>query len=240
MSQPTDNDENDPDLIEIKTVLIGESGVGKTSIIKQFVHHEFDQEISSSLSGLYSSKKMVYKSINKNIKFDIWDTAVQEIYRSLAKIFYKDAKVIIFVYDITNKKTFDEIKKYWYKQIKANSIQNAILAVVGNKYDLYDSQDVNDDKVQEYADSIGAIFQLTSAKSNYGIKTLFKNIGKKYFDPDFDYKLSEDIEKQIFNNKKDDYKRKTREGSYDDFGLSIDSVKLNNEVKEEKKRRYCC
>ena len=175
------NDENDKDLLTIKTVLIGDSGVGKTSIINQFTKNEFDSEIEASISSQYNSKIINIKEIEKEIKFDIWDTAGQEIYRSLAKIFYKDSKIIILVYDITNKKSFDGIKQYWYKQV--SSISNnthPILALVGNKSDLYNNQDVNDEEALKYAESIGAIFQKISAKSNNGIDTLFKNVGRKF------------------------------------------------------------
>ena len=81
----------------IKVVLLGESAVGKTSIITRFVENKFKQDTMSSLSANFVSKKIEIGN-NKSIKFDIWDTAGQEKYRALAKIFLRGAKIILIVY----------------------------------------------------------------------------------------------------------------------------------------------
>jgi small GTP-binding protein len=195
----------------IKVVLLGEAGVGKTSIIHQFTYHKFDPDCISSISAQFISKTIEYKGYGA-IKYDIWDTAGQERYRSMAKIFYKDAKVIIFVYDITSESTFDGMKDYWYEQTKINCERDAILAVVANKNDLYGDQVVSDEIGQNFADDIGAIFQSTSALSDSGIGKLFDNIGKKIIDPDYDYKDSDKKAKANFDkkqkNQKDDENEK--------------------------------
>ena len=92
----------------IKIVLLGETSVGKTSIISRFASNSFNPNTLSSLSAQFVSKTVEIDG--KSLKLDLWDTAGQEKYRALAKIFYKDARVIIFVYDITNEKTFEENK----------------------------------------------------------------------------------------------------------------------------------
>ena len=171
----------------VKVVLLGEAGVGKTSIIHQFTYHTFDPDCISSISAQFVSKTIDYQGYGA-IKYDIWDTAGQERYRSMAKIFYKDAKVIVFVYDITSQPTFDGLKNYWYEQTKTNCEKDAILAVVANKNDLYGDQIVPDEEGQRFADEIGAIFQSTSALSDSGIGKLFDHIGRKYIDSDYDYK----------------------------------------------------
>jgi small GTP-binding protein len=195
----------------IKVVLLGEAGVGKTSIIHQFTYHKFDPDCISSISAQFISKTIEYQGYGA-IKYDIWDTAGQERYRSMAKIFYKDAKVIIFVYDITSESTFDGMKDYWYEQTKINCERDAILAVVANKNDLYGDQVVSDEVGQNFADDIGAIFQSTSALSDSGIGKLFDNIGRKIIDPDYDYKDSDKKAKANFDkkqkNQKDDENEK--------------------------------
>ena len=120
------SDENEQNAMTEKVVLLGESGVGKTSIIKQFVHHAFDPDCATSITSQYTSKIVNISETNKAIRFDLWDTAGQEKYRSLARIFYKDARIIIFVYDITTKKSFESIKEYWYKQVNQSCLSNAI------------------------------------------------------------------------------------------------------------------
>ena len=184
----------------VKVVLLGEAGVGKTSIIHQFTYHKFDPDCLSSISAQFVSKTIDYQGYGA-IKYDIWDTAGQERYRSMAKIFYKDAKVIIFVYDITSEPTFDGLKNYWYEQIKLNCENNVILAVVANKNDLYDNQLISDEDGQKFADEIGAIFQSTSAKNDSGIGKLFDNIGRKYIDEDFDYKALDKKQKEKYEKK---------------------------------------
>ena len=102
-----------------KVVLLGESGVGKTCIIARFINNTFEDNIMSTTGASYAGKTMSFDELNgQSIKFEIWDTAGQEKYRALTKIFYKDAGVAILVYDITRKESFEEIKNYWYNQIK--------------------------------------------------------------------------------------------------------------------------
>ena len=201
----------------VKVVLLGEAGVGKTSIINQFTYHQFDPDCISSISAQFISKTIDYQGYGA-IKFDIWDTAGQERYRSMAKIFYKDVKVIIFVYDITSEPTFDGMKNYWYEQIKINCEKDAILAVVANKNDLYNDQKISDEVGQKFADDIGAIFQSTSALSDSGIGKLFDNIGKKLIDPDFDYKEQDKndkikYEKKLKGEKKPEVEKKVKLGN---------------------------
>ena len=102
-----------------KVVLLGESGVGKTCIIARFINNTFEENLISTTGASYAGKTMTFDEYGgKSIKFEIWDTAGQEKYRSLTKIFYKDAGAAILVYDITRKESYEEIKKYWINQIK--------------------------------------------------------------------------------------------------------------------------
>ena len=223
---------NEPE--SIKVVLVGESGVGKTSIISQFTSKTFDAHRETSLSAQFISKTVDFKDIGKQIKFDIWDTVGQEKYRSLAKIFYKDAKVIVFVYDITTEYSFNELKNYWYEETKANSDGNPILAVVGNKIDLYNNQKVSNTDGKEFAESIGAIFQTTSALSDSGISNLFDNIGKTYLIPNYDYRATDKKAQEEYLKKKEEEKNHIEEQK------RTKGVKLNNKKKKKKKKKKCC
>ena len=103
-----------------KVVLVGESGVGKTSVTSYFLYNSFNESQTPTDTATFAQKLIEIKEINKTIEFDIWDTAGQEVYRSLTKLFYNEAKAAILVYDITNKKSFQEIQNYWFKEIKEN------------------------------------------------------------------------------------------------------------------------
>ena len=172
----------------IKVVLLGESGVGKTSIINQFISKKFNPKMSTSVSAQFTSKIMEFPEQNRTLRFDIWDTVGQEKYRSLTKIFYKDAKIIIFVYDITTEYSFNALQTYWYTETVDNTDGEPIYAVCANKYDLYDKAVVKTEDGKKFADKIKAIFQNTSAKSDTGINILFENLGKKIINPNYDYK----------------------------------------------------
>ena len=110
--------------LQCKVVLIGASGVGKTSIISRYISNSFDDTLMTTSGASFTTKTVFLKEYEQSIKFEIWDTAGQEKYRSLAKVFYKNAAICILVYDITRKESFDELKNYWINQIKANSSQN--------------------------------------------------------------------------------------------------------------------
>ena len=115
----------------------------------------------------------------KSITFNLFDTPEKGKYKAMATNFYENAKVILFVYDITNKKSFDEIKNYWYEQCKKYLIESEIIyALIGNNCDLYEQQDVNNDEIEEFAQNIDAIFTLISNKNNNRVQTLFENIVK--------------------------------------------------------------
>ena len=112
-------------IIQCKVVLIGESSVGKTSIINRFTKEKYNPNEVSSLSASYTEKSIELDEYEgKIVKFDIWDTAGQERFRSIGKIFYNDANVVIFVYDITDRHSFEEIKKFWYNQVLEHAPQN--------------------------------------------------------------------------------------------------------------------
>ena len=167
----------------VKAVLLGESGVGKTCIIARFINNSFESNIMSTTGASYAGKTMAFEEFEgKCIKFEIWDTAGQEKYRALTKIFYKDAGVAILVYDITRKESFDEMKNYWYKQIKDCAPKDIIIGVAANKCDLYDSEAVSEDDARKFASDIGALFKLTSASINQGIDELFKELGIRVLD----------------------------------------------------------
>ena len=218
---------------KIKVVLVGESGTGKTSIIKRFAYQLFDPNCISSIASQFINQTIVYEEINKTLQFEIWDTAGQEKYRSMAKLFYKDAKIILFVYDITSRNTFEGIKNYWISQIKQECDQNSLLGLVANKYDLYNTQQVSKEEGMELANEIGAIFQFTSAKSGEGISSMFKNLGRKYLDPKFDYQEADKIAQENYRKKKEEEEKRKKEKN------KRKAVKIGIQNTKEKKGGCC-
>ena len=224
-----------------KVVLIGESGVGKTCIIAQFTSGKFDPSTVSSLTAQFIRKTLEFPE-GKSLTFDIWDTAGQEKYRSLAKIFYKDAKAVVLVYDVTNEKSFNEMKDYWYEQIKQLGDKDIIIAIAANKSDLYEKKQINDEKGEEFSKKIGAIFVPISAKNNTGIQELFSCIGKKILGIKDNYNNNKNNQYLVNENKQlkaelEKYKKENKELKEeiekikkDNDKYKEDNDKLNNEL----------
>ena len=173
-----------------KIVLVGDAGSGKTCIIHRYVNNKFEKSQMTTACPSVCTKTISYPEYNKTINFDIWDTAGQEIYRSISKLFYKGASIGFLVYDVTNKNSFKSIKDYWYDQLKENTESDIIFNIVGNKIDLYELEQVTEEEGKNFAKSINAGFYLTSAKNNLRISELFLESGKKFIDPNFNSELN--------------------------------------------------
>ena len=118
----------------IKLILVGDSGTGKTNLISVSAGLEFNFSSLTTTSCSYMQKIVIRN--NKEYKVNLWDTIGQEKYRSLTKIFVKDSNIVILVYDITSRETFESLP-YWHKIIEDILGKNIVLGVVGNKMDLY-------------------------------------------------------------------------------------------------------
>ena len=211
------------DTESIKVVLLGESGVGKTSIISQFTNSEFKDDFETSTGGTFSSKSFTYND-DKILKFEIWDTAGQERYRALTKMFYKETNAVILVYDITRKKSFEELQNYWVEQIKEFAPENIIIAVVANKSDLSENEEVEEEVARNYAQDLNALFCTTSAKSSFGINDLFLQIAKRHTGAE-NIKIKNDEDEEL-QGKEEMNKRGT--------------MKITKEKTLKKKKRKCC
>ena len=197
-----------------KVVIIGESGVGKTCIIERFCQNKFTQSTVSTIGAANASAKVYIGE--KAYDLDIWDTAGQELYRSLNKIFYKNAKIAILVYDITKKASFEEMKNYWFEQIKKVNGEEAIIGIAGNKCDLYDKEEVTEADAKAFADKNDCVFKLTSAFSGLGVKELFQELVERLVNG---------------NQKKEETPKKEKEGN----------IKINEKVyKAKEKEKKCC
>ena len=197
----------------IKITLIGNSGVGKTSIINQYIDQTFDEANAATIGANYS-EKIITKN-NKEYELNIWDTAGQEKFHSVGKHFYKDAYIVCLVYDITSQDSLDQLKEIWYPDIKKFGEKYTILAVVGNKSDLYENDNLADEnQAKEFAQSINAIFMLTSAKTGDGIEKLFDTLVDKFLSSDFNskYKEMKQIKGEIKVLKPNEGEKKKKKG----------------------------
>ena len=175
---------NNQNIPQIKLILLGDSGVGKSSIIKRYMEDSFEDNITSTLGSSFLEKIVNVKG--KKVKIEVWDTAGQEEFRSVTKIFVKNSKIIILVYNVTDKNSFDGLN-YWYDFIQKELGQNVILGLAGNKTDLifedgFD-EEITSEEGKEFAKKINANFALVSAKeSGKEINSLFTQCIESYLD----------------------------------------------------------
>ena len=151
------NDKND----EIKVFFLGESGVGKTSIIKILMGENFKNDEITTLTP-YSSVKRIFLE-NKEHQLRLCQTVSQEKFRALARLFYIDSKIVIFAYEITSKKSFDELN-YWIKDVEDKIGSNFVKGIIANKTDLFLYEQVSIDEGEKFAESKKAKFIALSAK----------------------------------------------------------------------------
>jgi len=219
--------------IPCKVILVGESGVGKTSIISRYLN--MFQEKTESTLGAYFSNKIVIIDGYK-INFEIWDTAGQEQYRSINNLFYKDAHICLLVYDITNKTSFNCIRDYWYEAVLLHGRQDIIFGIAGNKSDLYEEEEVNEKEVEEFRSDINACFKLTSAQVNTSIDDIFYMLGEKYVQSNFMKEVLPKYIKSDANSQRNTINDNIRIQKDD---INIESRKTNNS-NNNKKRKGCC
>ena len=162
---------------EIKVILIGDSGVGKTNIIIRYNGGQFDPNSLPSNSSSFIAK--YYTFGNKIYRINVWDTCGQEKYHSLTKIFVKDSQIALLVYAINDYNSFKNLD-FWYNTVK-DACNNIIFAVIGNKSDLFEEEKVDENEAITKAKEYNASFKLTSAlNDDNGIDEIIENLVKNY------------------------------------------------------------
>ena len=199
----------------LKIIFLGEVAVGKTSLINIFIDPNFNKNISPTLSPSYLTKLVEYE--NKTFLLSIWDTAGQEQYRAMNKIFIKNSNIILFIYDITNKSSLKELS-FWIKYVETCiGKDSAVYGVIGNKLDLFDKEDeikekgqdfelINTEEGKKFAEEIGAEFLETSAAQKApGLDNLINKLIGIYINKKLNINKSDSIQldkNQINKNKK--------------------------------------
>ena len=183
----------------------------------------YKSEPENTLAAYSFTKKIRLDDLE--VELQIWDTAGQEQYRSITSLFYKEAIICILVYDITKKSSFVQAKEYWYNSLKENGMKDVIIAIVGNKCDLFEEEEISQEEGKQFCESINAIFEVVSAKEGIGINKLFDKIIEKFKESQF---MEELINKFLSKNE-----RKT---------LNSKKLELENDVNNSKKgkKKKCC
>jgi len=162
--------------MQSKLVLLGESTVGKSSLVLRFVRNEFPEFQECTIGAAFLTQ--VVNVGTYTVKFDIWDTAGQERYRSLAPMYYRGASAAIIAYDITSIESFKRAKA-WLDELRQSGEPSIVMALVGNKSDLAQQRKVDASEAQKYADEQEVVFMETSAKTGANVNELFLSLAKK-------------------------------------------------------------
>lgn len=167
---------------QFKLVLLGESAVGKSSVVHRFVKNTFDNMRESTIGAAFLTQSVTLPEIDATVKFEIWDTAGQERYKSLAPMYYRNAHAALCVYDITNSSSFQKAQN-WIKELKKQAPEGIVICLVGNKADLEDERQVDANAVTAYVEELSGegiqVFtEECSAKSGEGVLEIFTNVAK--------------------------------------------------------------
>ncbi|KAJ5071632.1 ras-related protein rab-37 [Anaeramoeba ignava] len=198
-------DPNEFTLNPFKIVLLGETGVGKTLLALQFCEG-ISNETDPTIAVAFHTKTIEIDE--KEIKIQIWDTAGQEMYRSLTPMYIRNAQAAIVVYDITNKESFEKLDS-WINEMLLLASKNVLVAIVGNKIDLDQIREIPTERGEEYSQMKNFLFYETSAKTGECVNLLFLEIVKKLggLKKQEEKKVDQNIKNLEENEKKEETKK---------------------------------
>ena len=217
------NDNDNYDII-FKLIIIGDSGVGKSSLALNITRNIFIPNIESTLGFEYAVWNLQIE--DKKVKLEIWDTCGQEIYRSLISSFYKRSSLAIMIYSIDNKESFKHLEE-WLNEIKTYSNPNIKIVLIGNKCDLEENREIKKEEGEKFSNEHNfSFFMETSAKTGFNAKNLFKEAAKIL------YKEYIDLKKSFHSS----------ESSLDSSSKTLASflsVEIDNENEYRRKKCFC-
>jgi len=164
-----------------KILLVGDSGVGKSSLLMRFTAGQFEE---SSVPTIGVDFKLKFVTVNnKRLKLTVWDTAGQERFRTLTSSYYRGAQGIIYAYDVTRRETFESLDDIWMREVDMYStVEDSVKMVVANKLDKESQRQVSREQGQEFARQHGCLFVETSAKTNLAVSQAFEELVLKILD----------------------------------------------------------
>ncbi|CAI2380664.1 unnamed protein product [Moneuplotes crassus] len=165
--------------VTIKVVLIGDAGVGKTTLINRYLMDTFDPFEPPTLSGGFRTKDVILEDLHTKVTLQIWDTAGQERFRALVENYYREAQFVLVCYEIISEESFDAARN-WIEEVKDKAPEEAQFFICGTKSDLNDQRMIQTIHGMRLAKEYNAQFGETSAKKNNGVNEVFEEIAKKY------------------------------------------------------------
>ena len=220
------------DLIKLKLIVVGNQSTGKSCILNRFVNETFDEKYQATIGLDFQSKNITIH--DQDVRLIIYDTAGQEKFRSLIPMYIREAQIILFIYDISDRESFDSMPR-WIQEVKDVINKEVVYTLIGNKIDLEKERKVTFDEGKKLAEQNNFVFQEVSAKTGENFEKLFEvqiyEAVYNKFRSEFDKREEGEIQQNF------ETKDNTNE-------TSVKKVKLDNNnninVQTPKKKKKCC
>lgn len=164
-----------------KILLVGDSGVGKTCLLTRFTSDQYDGNVDATVGVDFGTKQLLIE--DTDVKLTVWDTAGQERFRTLTSTFYRGAAGVIYVFDVTRRKTLESLEKSWMDEVDQHSTEADIVKmIVANKVDMREARQVTWEEGRNIARNLGCMYVETSAKNNIAVGNAFEELVLKILD----------------------------------------------------------
>ena len=220
-----ESENSQSEMLKFKLIVVGDQNTGKSSILNRFNTNNFDDNYQSTIGLDFSNKNITIH--DQDVRLILYDTAGQEKFRSLIPMYIREAQIILLIYDISNRRSFDNIPS-WFSEVLNVKNDEAVFALIGNKIDLSDKREVTYDEGKKLANEKNMFFEEVSAKSGKNIMEFFNNT------------IFEAIYKK-FQRKFDDLKN-IDNSEYNNPSTESNIIHFNELRKNEnnKKKKKCC
>ena len=211
----------------LKIIIIGDSSVGKSNILAVYNDGKFNENLQPSIGVEFIAKNIEIE--NTKFRLQIWDTAGQESFLSMTKVYYKNSCCAFIVYDITEKKSFDHVE-FWLNELKNEAPESILYVLIGNKSDLYEKRVISFEQGSDYAKKHKMMFFETSARNKIDIGNIFKETVKR---------INKNIKEGVYNLDDDSCGVKLcnsrKNVNIEDFDVDLSTIGEN-----KKKKKKCC
>ena len=218
------------DLIKLKLIVVGNQGTGKSCILNRFVNETFEENYQATIGLDFQSKNITIH--DQDVRLIIYDTAGQEKFRSLIPMYIREAQIILLVYDISDKDSFDAMPN-WIKEVKEVLNKEVVFALIGNKMDLESQRKVSYEEGKKLAEKNNFVFQEVSAKTGKNFENLFE---VQIFETVYN-KFRKEFEKREEGMEQPNFETNDNTNDTNDKKVKLES---NNNVQTTKKKRRCC
>ncbi len=218
------------DLIKLKLIVVGNQGTGKSCILNRFVNETFEENYQATIGLDFQSKNITIH--DQDVRLIIYDTAGQEKFRSLIPMYIREAQIILLVYDISDKDSFDAMPN-WIQEVKEVLNKEVVFALIGNKMDLESQRKISYEEGKKLAEKNNFVFQEVSAKTGKNFENLFE---VQIFETVYN-KFRKEFEKREEGMEQPNFETNDNTNDTNDKKVKLES---NNNVQTTKKKRRCC